>query len=233
MDTPALLVEHLGVGYKHGGSVLHDVSLSVTEGELCVVTGPSGCGKSTLLHVLSGIVKGYDGRVLIHGRAPNPKVQSIGLVPQNYGLLPWKRVRDNILLPSALDKTRISEAELQEITAELELKELLRRYPHELSGGQRQRVAIARAFAQEPELLLLDEPFSALDMTTAEKCRQLFQRVRQKTGVTTIMVTHNIDEAVAMGDRIVLIGGRPGRVLLDDRNRDAAVVKSLLNGIES
>lgn len=230
---PAVLIEHLEVGYKRTGTVLQQISLAVDEGELCAITGPSGCGKSTLLHVLSGIVKGYEGQVLIHGHQPDPKHQSIGLVPQNYGLLPWKNVRDNILLPSALGRKRIPDAEWSELLSILELDHLLRRFPHELSGGQKQRVAIARAFVQEPELLLLDEPFSALDMTSAEKCKQLFRGLRQRSGVTTIMVTHNIDEAVEMSDRLILISGKPGRILLDKRKPHPEEVKALLGEIES
>lgn len=233
MSLPALIVEHLSVAYKGAGRVLDDISLSVPEGTLCAVTGPSGCGKSTLLHVLSGIITRYDGRVMIHGAAPDPRCQSIGLVPQNYGLLPWKRVRDNILLPSRLGKKRPSPSDLQAVVEGLELGELLHRYPHELSGGQRQRVAIARAFVQEPELLLLDEPFSALDMLTAQRCRELFASMRARTGVTTIMVTHNVEEAVQMSDYIILLGGSPGRILIEGEGLTTEEVKQRLMTTET
>lgn len=234
MREEALTVEHLSVAYRESEIVLQDVSMVVAEGELCAVIGPSGAGKSTLLHVLSGVMTRYSGIVRVHGMAPDPRRQSIGLVPQNYGLLPWKRVSDNIALPYLLGKRsgNLQTAQMQEIVEGLEIAELLHRYPHELSGGQRQRVAIARAFAQEPELLLLDEPFSALDVQTAERCRTLFREMRERTAVTTLMVTHNISEAVEMCDHVVLLGGKPGQVLYEGREITADEVRTQLMRVE-
>jgi len=212
---------------------LKDFSLELAEGEIYSVIGPSGSGKSTLLYILSGIRTNYTGEVLIDGKRPDPKHQSIGLVPQNYGLLPWKRVKENIFLPERIKrqraaaifpcrKTPADEIHAKEIIDSLDLNELLDRYPHELSGGQQQRVALARSFIQKPDLLLMDEPFSALDALTAERSRKLFFDVWRQHPVTTLCITHNIDEAVSIGKRVVLLSPSPGRVthILDTPTAD-------------
>lgn len=209
-------IDHLSVIFTGKNGVteaLKDFSLHLTDREIYSVIGPSGSGKSTLLYVLAGIRTHYVGQVLIDGRRPDPHQQSIGLVPQNYGLLPWKRVKDNIFLPEALKKNSHDEAHAQEIIHSLDLDELLDRYPHELSGGQQQRVALARSFIQKPDLLLMDEPFSALDTLTAERSRKLFFDVWKKNPVTTLFITHNIDEAVEIGHHVVLLSPPPGHVI--------------------
>lgn len=209
-------IDHLSVVFSGKNGVteaLKDFSLQLADREIYSVIGPSGSGKSTLLYVLAGINTNYSGQIRIDDRYPDPHCQSIGLVPQNYGLLPWKRVKDNIFLPEALKKNKRDEAHAQEIIHTLDLEELLNRYPHELSGGQQQRVALARSFIQKPDLLLMDEPFSALDALTAERCRKLFFDVWKKNPVTTILITHSIDEAVDIGHRVVLLSSSPGRVI--------------------
>ena len=209
-------IKHLSVNYVSGrGNVeaLHDLSLDLSEGGIYAVIGPSGCGKSTLLHVLGGITTDYQGEVSINGQKPNPKKQSIGLIPQNYGLLPWKRVKDNIYLSSRIKRLPEDTGYNEEIIRTLELTDLLERYPNELSGGQRQRVAIARSFIQKPELLLMDEPFSALDTLTAEKCRNLFIEIWKRHKVTTLFITHNLEEAVQIGKHIIILGKAPGSLV--------------------
>nr|WP_239063794.1 ATP-binding cassette domain-containing protein [Bacteroides sp. 51] len=202
---------------------MKNFSLELADGDIYSVIGPSGSGKSTLLYVLSGIRTNYTGEVLIDGKRPDPKHQSIGLVPQNYGLLPWKRVKENIFLPERIKrkhaatnssgaKPSFGDTHVQEIIRTLDLGELLHRYPHELSGGQQQRVALARSFIQKPDLLLMDEPFSALDALTAERSRKLFFDVWTKNPVTTLFITHNIDEAVSIGKRVLLLSPSPGQV---------------------
>lgn len=204
---------HVTFSGKNGRTeALKDFSLELAGGDIYSVIGPSGSGKSTLLYVLAGIRTNYTGQVLINGKRPDPKHQSIGLVPQNYGLLPWKRVKENIFLPQKLGKDILNEAQAQEIIHTLDLGELLERFPHELSGGQQQRVALARSFIQKPDLLLMDEPFSALDALTAERSRKLFFDVWTKKPVTTLFITHNIDEAVSIGKRIILLSPSPGHV---------------------
>lgn len=225
-------IQHLSVTYSgKNGTVkaLQDFSLQLAENDIYAVVGPSGSGKSTLLHVLAGIRTGYSGEILINGKHPDPKQQSIGLVPQNYGLLPWKRVKENIFLPEKLHKSISDEAHVKEIINALDLNALLQRYPHELSGGQQQRVALARSFIQKPDLLLMDEPFSALDALTAERSRKLFTDVWKKHPVTTLFITHSIDEAVSIGHRVVLLSPSPGRVTHILNAPTANEVRNLIN----
>lgn len=221
----------LSIYYKHKEQnvpVLEHVSLHIGEGEFVAITGASGCGKTTLLHVLAGVHTLYTGSALINGEAPDPGRYSIGLVPQQYGLLPWKTVEHNILLPLQIRRQPVDERQLSEIASMLGLRELLNRFPLELSGGQRQRVALARVFLQRPQLLLLDEPFSALDLPTAERSRQLFTLLRESYRVTTIMVSHNIEEAAAMAERVILFGGSPGRLIRQFHAPDAGEIDQAL-----
>ncbi|KGN68196.1 ABC transporter ATP-binding protein [Porphyromonas gulae] len=228
-------IRNLAVTYRHGSTevkALDGLSLNIPEGEIFAVTGPSGCGKSTFLHVLAGVLTEYEGEVLFDGKPLNPKSFSIGIVPQQYGLLPWKRVRENIVLPYTLRKEAIEMPEFESIVRILGLSDILHRYPRELSGGQRQRVALARVFLQRPQLLLLDEAFAALDMLTAEKSRQLFLGLWDKHRVTTVMVTHNVEEAVAMSSRVAVIGGMPGRIRGLCERPDTDTIRRMLNRIE-
>ena len=203
-------------GYPHRrGTVpaVAGISFVIEGSELCAVTGPSGCGKSTLLRLAAGLLKPESGSVSLDGKSPDPRSVSIGLLPQSYGLLEWKRVRDNILLPFTLRREKPEAAMMSEIVETLGLDGLLDRYPHELSGGQRQRVALARVFLQKPGLLLLDEPFAALDILTAERSRTLFRQIWERHPVTTLMVTHNPAEAVSTaGQVIVMERSNPGRL---------------------
>ena len=228
-------IRNLAVTYRHGSTevkALDGLSLNIPKGEIFAITGPSGCGKSTLLHVLAGVLTEYEGEVLFDGKPLNPKSFSIGIVPQQYGLLPWKRVRENIVLPHTLRKETIEMPEFESIVHTLGLSDILDRYPKDLSGGQRQRVALARVFLQRPQLLLLDEAFAALDMLTAEKSRQLFLGLWDKHRVTTVMVTHNVEEAVAMSSRVAVIGGTPGRIRGLCEHPDSDTIRRMLNRIE-
>lgn len=228
-------IRNLAVTYRHGSTevkALDGLSLNIPEGEIFAVTGSSGCGKSTFLHVLAGVLTEYEGEVLFDGKPLNPKSFSIGIVPQQYGLLPWKRVRENIVLPYTLRKETIEMPEFESIVRILGLSDILHRYPRELSGGQRQRVALARVFLQRPQLLLLDEAFAALDVLTAEKSRQLFLGLWDKHRVTTVMVTHNVEEAVAMSSRVAVIGGMPGRIRGLCEHPDTDTIRRMLNRIE-
>ncbi|MDO5035483.1 MAG: ATP-binding cassette domain-containing protein [Porphyromonas sp.] len=212
-------IKDLSVQYQGRGKgvrAVDGVSLTLEEGEILGLTGPSGCGKSTILHVLSGIITDYDGTALIDGVPPDPVQQSIALVPQGLALLPWKTVLQNILLPKTLGKKQCANAShLDEILETLEIASLADRYPNQLSGGQRQRVALARAFVQDPDLLLLDEPFSALDISTAERSHRLLQRLRSSQNITTILVSHNMQEISDLADRVVVMGGAPGRIVTE------------------
>ena len=218
-STPssALIIEGLQVSYtQQTGTKPVLLSISFTIGkEIVALTGASGCGKSTLLHTLAEIVPHQAGTLPLGGKPLSARTHQIALVPQQYGLYPWKRVRENIFLPRQLGKHSVSPELHQEILDTLGLGELLDRYPQELSGGQRQRVALARAFIMKPDLLLLDEAFSALDVVTAERSRELFLELWSRYPVPTICVTHSPAEAVSLSSRVLLLGGHPARLLGD------------------
>lgn len=216
-------IENLFVQYDKQ-NILENISLELETGSVCAVIGPSGCGKSTLLNVLAGLNRNYTGNVLINKAVPSPKKQTIGFIPQNYGLLPWLKVKDNIML--GLTIKHKSRAKLpQNLITSLRLDKLLERYPKELSGGQQQRVSLARAFALNADLLLMDEPFSALDAITREEMQDVFINLWQKQNVTTVLVTHYVEEALYLGQKIVVMTNSPGKIyktidnpLFADRN---------------
>ena len=193
--------------------ILNNLSLDLEKGYIYTLIGPSGSGKTTLLKVLAGIKKDYTGTILYNGKAIEKQPVSIGYVPQNYGLLNWKTIEENIRLPLLLNKNKSHvNAEYQDILQSLEIEDLLKRYPQELSGGQKQRVALARAFISQPDLLLMDEPFSALDAFTAKASQKLFLRIWSKYKVTTLFITHNINEAISIGNQILLMGKTSGKI---------------------
>ena len=192
--------------------VLQDISFDLHEGEILTVVGPSGSGKSTLLNILAGIIKHTTGEILFKNEPITKLVR--GYIPQNLGLLPWKKVKENIFLANKINKhIEIAKDEAFEIINELGIQDFLNRYPSELSGGQQQRVALARLFVSQPEILLMDEPFSALDTFTAEISRSLFLEIWKKRKITTIFTTHNLLEAVKLGKHILILSKLPGRVL--------------------
>ena len=192
--------------YYNTEKVLENFSAELNKGEIYSLIGPSGCGKSTLLKVLCGIKKDYSGEITFNDKPIKSEAISIGYVPQNYGLLAWKTVYENIYLPLKLDKKKqINETEVNDILNSLEIRDILNKYPSELSGGQKQRVALARAFIARPDLLLMDEPFSALDAFTSSASQELFLRIWSKYKVTTLFITHNIAEATSIGKHILLM----------------------------
>ncbi len=212
IDIKDLSVKYRG---KYQDTLALDrVNIHINQGEIYTFIGPSGCGKSTLLYVLSGIQKEYVGQVSIGGQAINPKKQRIGLVLQNYGLLAWKNVYKNVLLGTKIkDGIKSLDEYSKYILHQLGIDTLLNRYPKELSGGQQQRVAIARAFILKPDLLLMDEPFSALDAITRDEMQELFLNIWKEHSVTTIFITHSVDEALYLGSKIAVFSPAPGRIL--------------------
>lgn len=170
--------------------IVEGLSFSLPEYGFLRLTGASGSGKSTLLNLLAGLHRHYTGQVRIHDLPPSHKTLSIAYVLQGYGLLPWKNVADNINLPKLLRHEQRIREQCREIVQLLGLESLLKRYPHTLSGGQQQRVALARAFCQRADLLLLDEPFSALDTDNSQEAQRLLMALLQRHPVTTVMATH-------------------------------------------
>jgi len=211
-------IKNLNVYYKNVDKyvkVIENANLEVKKGGICAIIGPSGGGKSTLLKVLAGIIVDYEGKVLIDGVAVNPKIHRIGLIPQNYGLIKWKTVEENIFLSTKIKdgKGNIDLDFYEKILKELRLKDFVKRYPSQLSGGQMQRVSMARALLLKPNLLLMDESFSALDAMTRENVQKLFLEVWNEHKVTTIIVTHDIKEAIYLARDIAVISSSPGKII--------------------
>jgi NitT/TauT family transport system ATP-binding protein len=195
--------------------VLDHVSFNVDEGELVTLLGASGCGKTTLLRIIAGLVQPSAGEVLVGGKLVRAPRRDLCMVFQNFGLLPWRTVLNNVSLPLELDSRPRSERE-EVAQAHIELvglKGFERHYPHELSGGMQQRVGIARALTRGPSVLLMDEPFAALDAQTRETLQEDFLKVWRRLKTTVVFVTHSIDEALVMSDRIMIFSARPGRLL--------------------
>jgi len=193
---------------------LHDISLAVHEREFVTVVGPSGCGKTTILKILAGLVPASAGRVAVAGRPVAAPRADIGIVFQNPILLPWRTVMENVLLPAEVqgmpaDKAR---ARARDLLAMVGLSEFEDKYPMELSGGMQQRAAISRALLPDPSILLMDEPFGALDAMTREQMNLDLQRIWRESGKTVLLITHSIPEAVFLGDRVVVLTPRPGRL---------------------
>jgi ABC-type nitrate/sulfonate/bicarbonate transport system ATPase subunit len=218
--------EQLTFAYANQPPLFQDFSWHVLSGEAWAVIGPSGCGKSTLLYLIAGLRQPDAGRVLVDDAGvPRPRA-STGLILQDYGLLPWATVWENVALvmrlgrfyrdkpgpedaPRPYPRADITPAQVDDWLARLGIGELRDKYPNQISGGQRQRTAIARSLMQKPNLLLMDEPFSSLDALTREDLQQLTLELREETGLTTVVVTHNIEEAVYLGRRILVLGRAP------------------------
>ncbi|EML2225823.1 taurine ABC transporter ATP-binding subunit [Klebsiella aerogenes] len=208
-----LQISHLSADYG-GKPALADINLTLDSGELLVVLGPSGCGKTTLLNLIAGFVPYQHGSITLEGRRIDGPGADRGVVFQNEGLLPWRNVLDNVAL--GLQLAGVEKTQRREIAAQMLKKVGLqgaeKRFIWQLSGGQRQRVGIARALAADPQLLLLDEPFGALDAFTREQMQTLLLHLWHETGKQVLLITHDIEEAVFMASELVLLSPGPGRV---------------------
>ena len=195
-------------------TAIDDVSLSIAEGEFMAVIGPSGCGKSTLFNVIGGLTDGYDGRVTVAGEEVKGPHASIGMVFQEESTFPWRTVIDNVAFPleiaGMVKAERLEQA--KRFIRMVGLDGFENRYPSELSGGMRQRVAIARTLASRPKILLMDEPFASLDEQTRLLLGDKVLQIQQELNQTTLLITHNITEAVQLADRILVMTYRPGQV---------------------
>ena len=213
---PILVVENIVKRFETPDGVLtavEDVSFAVAPGEFLAVIGPSGCGKSTLFNVIGGLLDGYDGRVMVGGetvRGPHP---SVGMIFQEESTFPWRTVIDNVAFP--LEIAGMAKAERLEkarhFVEMVGLDGFERRYPAELSGGMRQRVSMARTLASEPKIMLMDEPFAALDEQTRLLLGDKVLQIQQDLKQTTLLITHNLTEAVQLSDRILVMTYRPGK----------------------
>jgi len=195
--------------------VLDNVDVAVAEGEFYVVVGPSGCGKSTLLNVIAGLVRPVSGRMEIAGHEIREPYTQAGIAFQHHNLLEWRTVRENVLLP--LEIKRINNAayifRAQQLLEATGLAGFENHYPHELSGGMRQRAAMCRALVADLPLLLMDEPFGALDALTREEHQIMLQDLWMRERKTVVFITHDVREAILLGDRVAVMSSRPGRIV--------------------
>ena len=212
-----LTVESLNKTYVSQGSetpALVDINLSIAEGEFVCLLGPSGCGKSTLLKIIAGLIPATSGRIAINGKAVSGPGPERAVVFQDYALFPWMTVRDNVEF--GLEARKLPPAERRQVSSRLlkvvGLSDFAERFPHQLSGGMKQRVSIARALAVDPSLLLMDEPFGALDAQTRQLLQDELLRIWREYRKTVVFVTHSIEEAIYLSDRIAVMTARPGRI---------------------
>ncbi|MCX7931685.1 MAG: ABC transporter ATP-binding protein [Rhodovarius sp.] len=218
------------VAMRYGGVdgtlALQDCSLCVHEGEFVAVVGPSGCGKSTLMRLVSGLWPATEGNVIVDGREVAGPVNIVGMAFQSPTLLPWRRILENVMLPLEVTPQHRHRLRSERAAYEARARELLRlvglegferKYPYQLSGGMQQRTSLCRALIHEPKLLMLDEPFSALDVFTREELWEVMQDLWLARKPTVMLVTHDLREAVFLADRVLVMSARPGRIIAERR----------------
>ncbi|MFG1738591.1 ABC transporter ATP-binding protein [Micromonospora chalcea] len=217
---------------------LSDINLTVRRGEFISVVGPSGCGKTTLLKILAGLSPKTGGAVRIAGRDVTKPLPEVGMVFQAPTLLPWRTIFDNVMVPAEIQRLdpRRHRERAQQLLEMVGLNGFEQKYPHELSGGMQQRAGICRALVHDPAVLLMDEPFGALDAMTREYMNVELLRIWQESNQTIVLVTHSIPEAVFLSDRVVVLSPRPGRIaeVMDidlERPRDLGIMSSDRAGV--
>ncbi len=206
-----LAVTHISHVYPNGLQTLHDINLEIVQGEFVAIVGPTGCGKSTLLRILSGLLRPSSGQVNLAGVAVTQPSTQIGIMFQDSALLPWRSVLQNVALPIELGQAA-SMTRVNELVQLVGLAGFEHTLPRELSGGMAQRTALARTLLTQPPVLLLDEPFGALDAFTREELTVALQEICLAQRTTTLLITHNVNEAVFLADRICVLSARPGQV---------------------
>lgn len=218
---PLIVAESMTVGYELERerkllTALEDVTLTVHEGEFLVLVGPSGCGKTTFINAIAGLLKPWSGSISYDGVPIDGPGGDRAMVFQDYAIMPWRTVEQNVRLPFELRPHQLSDEEvaghIQKVIQDVGLAGFETSFPHELSGGMRQRVGIARAMVTQPKVLLADEPFGALDAMTREVLQAQLEALVMEAKQTVVFITHSIDEAISLGDRIAVISNRPGRV---------------------
>ncbi|MGN1402684.1 MAG: ABC transporter ATP-binding protein [Bacillus sp. (in: firmicutes)] len=208
-------IHHVYLSEKQPTMAIKDISLDIAEGEFVSFLGPSGCGKTTLLSIIAGLIKPTAGQLSLAGvDMLEAEQKDIGYMLQQDYLFPWKTIKENILLGLTLQNSNNPNLEIKalKLLSEMGLEAVEEKHPVELSGGMRQRVALVRTLATDPKILLLDEPFSALDYVTKLKLEDLVSETLKQYGKTAVLVTHDIGEAIAMSDRIFLFAAKPGRL---------------------
>ncbi len=236
VSPPKLRIAGVGKSFESRGrrlEVMRNVDLTVADREFMVIVGPSGCGKSTLLRMIQGLERLTTGRIELNGKTVNTPGPDRGFVFQHDNLYPWRTVLGNVIFGLELQRvpTRKARERAQEMIQLVRLEGFEGSYPGELSGGMRQRVNLARALAIDPAMLLMDEPFAALDAITRESMQEELLRIASVAGKTVLLVTHQIDEAVLLADRVAVLTGRPSRIIetlrIDlPRPRDLAIKRS-------
>ncbi len=217
-----LQLDDVGLVYQgsHGPQrVLQHISFSLDEGQHLTVVGPSGCGKSSLLRLIAGLQAPTEGQIRFDGQKMIGPRPDLAIVFQDYGLFPWKTVEENIRLPGQLHHHSLNKDQLEKLLQSLDLTAVRKHYPGELSGGQKQRTALGRAMAMQPKLLLMDEPFSALDPAMRHQCYDLFRKYIGTSSMATIIVTHSPEEAAALGDKTIVFA-KTGGVIEDVRKNE-------------
>jgi NitT/TauT family transport system ATP-binding protein len=218
-NQPLLIVENVAKTFKDGARplpVLQPVSFSVADGEFVCLLGPSGSGKSTLLRIIGGLLAADSGKLWFDGEPLTGPRPDIGFVFQKTNLMPWRTVLENVLLPLEIQQKKVTEADRAQALDLLELMGLRgfdHAYPRQLSGGMNQRVVLARTLIHKPRLLLMDEPFGQLDALTRERLNVELLRLQAVQNKTVLMVTHSINEAVYLADRVLVMSDRPGRIV--------------------
>jgi NitT/TauT family transport system ATP-binding protein len=220
--SAAVTIRDLRIVYAGRGQetlAVDGASLTIADGEFVSLVGPSGCGKSTILKVVAGLIAATSGTVNVGNEPVNGVPAGVGMVFQNDALLPWKTVRDNVRLPLVLDGRSTSEqdARIAELLALVQLTGFEDYYPRALSGGMRKRVALARTLAYDPRLFLMDEPFGPLDAQTRIRIGREFLAIWESLGKSVLFVTHDVEEAIALSDRVLVMSPRPGRIVAEFR----------------
>jgi NitT/TauT family transport system ATP-binding protein len=214
---PVIEIKKVSKTYKtQDGEVpsLQPLEFDINEGEFLVVVGPSGCGKSTLLKMIAGLLPPSEGEIRVDGRVVKSPHRDVGIVFQSALLLPWRRVLENVMMPVEVKGLPVDEYRKRALALlkMVGLDGFERKYPWQLSGGMQQRAAICRALVHDPKIVLMDEPFGALDAMTRERMNVELQRIQRETGKTVMLITHSIPEAVFLADRVLVMSARPGKI---------------------